>query len=67
MVKLNRKTELYLIDLGLAQVLSNLIKSTSFKKKGPWNKGKKGLKWTAARRAKFLHTVKKKWAKKHPK
>ena len=63
MVKLNRKTELYLINLAMTQVLSNLVKPVS----KPKVKRVRKAKWTAARRAKFLHTVKKKWAKKHPK
>ena len=60
MVKLNRKTELYLIDLGLQKVLSNLVAPTVKKVKKP-----KGRKWTPAQHAKFLKSMKKTWKKKN--
>lgn len=62
MVKLNRKTELYLINLGLIQVLNNLVKPVVRAKKK-----KNGHKWTPQQRAKFVKSVKKTWAKKQKK
>lgn len=61
-MKLTRKQELYLIDLGLETLLSKLVvprKSTVI----PWNKGKKGLKWSKERHAKYAKTMEKKWGK----
>lgn len=73
-MKLTRKQELALIDMGFTQLLRileggsgntmhNLRPRTSqFRKHVPWNKGKHGRKWTAERRKKFSETMKKKWA-----
>ena len=59
MVKLNRKTELYLIDLGLQKVLANLLPKVKKVKKP------KGRKWTSAQRTKFFKSMKKTWKKKN--
>lgn len=65
-MKLTRKQELYLIDLGLSQVIDNLMGHVK-SKRTPWNKGirknglKKARKWTKEQRAKYAETMKRKW------
>lgn len=55
MLKLTRKQELRLIDIGLASVIDNLVVKTK--------KGSTGKKWTPAQKAKFKATMKKKYGK----
>jgi hypothetical protein len=54
-MKLTRKMELYLINLGMTHLLESLIRP---------KKGIKKSAWTEARRRKFSDTMKKKWNKK---
>lgn len=74
-MKLTRKQELALIDLGLHQLLKTIEGGrgnyihTIGKKRGPYktgpeNKGTHGKKWTEKQRRKFSETMKKKWANK---
>lgn len=48
---MNRKQELYLINLGLEVVLDRLIKPKKSSKRG----------WTKEQKAKFKKTMEKKW------
>jgi hypothetical protein len=69
MLKLNRKQELALINLGFQKLLDTLVvtKSKSVKKHIPWNKGKKTRKWTKAQRAKYAETMRQKWGDRNKK
>jgi hypothetical protein len=60
MLKLTRKQELQLIDLGLEKLLERTL-STSKSVKMKNNEPKK-RKWTNAQRRAFSLTMKKKWA-----
>lgn len=56
-MKLTRKQELYLIDLGLSTLIDRSIPVTKAK---PIVEKKSS--WSAERRKKFSETMKKKWA-----
>ena len=56
-MKLTRKHELFLIDIGLRQVIDNLLSKP--KKVKPAKKI--GRKWTKAQRDKFTQSMKEKW------
>lgn len=60
-IKLSRKQELHLIQIGIDHLLNNgqpSIKATRI----PWNKGRKTkVRWTPERKAKFSATMRKKW------
>lgn len=64
-MKLTRRQELSLINLGFEKLLESLETSRKPRttKKAAWNKGKKGRKWTDAQREKFRTTMRNKWAK----
>lgn len=68
-ISLSRKQELYLIQLGLNSLIENIGVSVPRKaaKRAPWNKGKSGRKWSPQQKAKFIATMKKKWAEKKAK
>lgn len=60
MTKLTRQEELFLIDLGLRELIRRSIEKPTVKKTVvPVPKVKK---WTDAQRKKFSQTMKKKWA-----
>jgi hypothetical protein len=65
MLKLNRKQELALINLGFQKLLDSLvphkIKTVKKSSRIPWNKGKKTRKWTKAQREKYAETMRQKW------
>ena len=61
-MKLTRKHELLLIDLGMRQVLDNLLPKPKAKKKVATKTI--GRKWTKAQRKKFAESMKKKWTAK---
>ncbi len=62
-MKFTRRQELTLIDYAFKKLLESLDSPSEERK--PWNKGKKGIKWSKERRAKYAQTMKKKWAHKH--
>ena len=63
MLKLTRKQELALIDLGLQKVIDSL--TVSKPKSAPRETPKpKTRRWTTAQRKKFQKSMKKKWAEK---
>lgn len=74
-MKLTRKQELALIDLGLKAVLRNYFDNVPVErgpyrkseKRSPWNKGTTGKKWSKAQHAKFSETMKAKWADRNKK
>lgn len=57
-MKLNRKQELALIELGLKSLIDGLGQRKEVAKKPA------GKKWTPQQRANFMKTMKKKWAEK---
>lgn len=61
MLKLSRKQELQLIDLGIEKVLEKMFPPKSTNK--PKIEKKSGKKWSAERRKKFSQAMKKKWKK----
>lgn len=63
-MKLTRKQELLLIDIGLATLVNNLSKPTPIKKE---NGGAKKRKWSKERHKKYAETMAKKWNKKENK
>jgi len=66
-VKLTRRQELALIDLGLSRLLDevlNIPKPTKKAKTTPKPEKKKSRKWTKAQREKFQATMRKVWKKK---
>ena len=60
-MKLTRKQELALIDLGFQQLLDGIGKRGPYKKNPVDDKGRYSHKWSAERRAKFSETMKRKW------
>lgn len=64
-VKLTRRQELALIDLGLSQLLESLNIPKPVKKKSTPKPEKKkaGRKWSPEQRAKFQASMKKVWKK----
>lgn len=70
MLKLTRKQELALIDLGLAAVIDRVFKThiepkpKSKPAETPKPAKKNGRKWTPAQRRKFKASMKKVWKKK---
>lgn len=63
-MNLTRKQELALIDMGLKQLLNNLVKEP---KKDKVVEKPKGRKWTKEQRAKFAKTMSKVWKNKQAK
>ena len=60
---MNRKQELYLIQLGLETLLNKVIAPPKPKKEKKFRKAK----WTKAQHKKYAETMAKKWGKKHDK
>lgn len=61
MLKLTRKQELRLIDIGLATVIDKLLVVKPEKKSG-----RGGKKWSPEQKRKFKATMKKKYGKRFP-
>ena len=61
-MKLTKAQERVLIDWAINKMIEQAHGPSVVRQ--PWNKGKTGMKWSVARRAKFKQTMKKKWAKK---
>jgi hypothetical protein len=76
-MKLTREQELMLIELGFKQLLAGLHTANGIPRaqRVPWNKGKHtgprkktgAHKWTPKQRAKFIKTMKAKWAERKAK
>ena len=62
---MNRKHELFLINLGLESLLSQMVDNKHNKKKVVRGKAKK--KWTKAQHAKYAETMEKKWGQRRGK
>lgn len=59
---MNRKHELFLIDLGLQTLLNQMVGKPSKKEKK--ERKPKTRKWTKAQHEKYAETMKKKWEQK---
>jgi len=62
-MKLTRKQELALIDIGLKTLLNGLV-SNEYPKRSVSKPKRRKRQWTEAQRKKFSATMRKKWAEK---